>query len=77
MQESFDQHYFKELCKHWKVKGITLKEGLLKWKQSQIYVPIRRLHMRIMLKEHDVPMAGHHGEKATRMVIEKEFTSLK
>jgi hypothetical protein len=32
MQELFAQHYFKELCKHWKVKGITLKEGLLKWK---------------------------------------------
>jgi hypothetical protein len=32
--------------------------------------------MRIM-REHDVPMAGHPGEKTTRMVIEKNSTNLK
>jgi hypothetical protein len=40
-----------------KVKGITLKEGLLKWKQSQIYVPMGKLCTKIMGKKHDVPMA--------------------
>jgi len=35
-----------------KVKGITLKEGLFKWKQFQIYV---KLCTKIMQKEHDVP----------------------
>jgi hypothetical protein len=33
--------------------------------------------MKIMLEEHEVPMVGHRGEKTTRMVIEKDFTSLK
>jgi hypothetical protein len=65
------------LHKHQKVKDITLKEKLFKWKQSQIYVPIRKLHTKIMQKEHDVPMVGHHGERTTRVVMEKKFISLK
>jgi hypothetical protein len=44
------------------VKGITLKNKLLRWKQFQIYVAIEKLHMKIMQEEYDVPMSGHCGE---------------
>jgi hypothetical protein len=42
------------------VKGITLKEGLLKWKQVQIYVLIGKLHTKIMQEEHDVLLLRQH-----------------
>ncbi len=34
MQDLLAQHHFKELREWRKVKGITLKEGLFKWKKS-------------------------------------------
>jgi len=67
------QHYCKELPERQKVKGYTLKEGLLKWKQSQIYVLVGKLCTKIMEKTHDVPMARHHGEKTTKVVIGKKL----
>jgi hypothetical protein len=33
--------------------------------------------MIVMQKEHDVPMVGRHGEKTTRMVVEKDYTGLR
>jgi translation initiation factor 2 beta subunit (eIF-2beta)/eIF-5 len=72
-QDLFTQHYFKKLCERRKVKGTILKEGPLRWKQSQIYVPIGKLCMKIVQEEHNVPMARHHGEKTTRMVVGKRF----
>jgi hypothetical protein len=38
VQDLLIQHHFKKLHKQKKVKGITLKNELLRWKQSQIYV---------------------------------------
>jgi hypothetical protein len=65
MQDPLIQHHFKEFCKRKKVRGITLKEGLIIWKQSQIYVLARKLCMKIMQEQHDVPMSGHYGEQTT------------
>jgi hypothetical protein len=31
-----------------KVKGITLEDGLIKWKWFQLYMPIGKLHIKIM-----------------------------
>ncbi len=55
VQDSFVQHYFKELQKWKKVKNITLKERLFKWKHFLIYVPVGKLCTKIMQKKHDVP----------------------
>ncbi len=55
------------------MKGITLKEGLFKWKQSQIYVLVKKLCTKIMQKEHDVPIVGRHGERTSRVYVGKRF----
>jgi hypothetical protein len=33
----------------------------------------KKLRMKIMQEEHDAPMAGHYGERTTRMVVRKKF----
>jgi hypothetical protein len=48
VEDCFTQSYFNDLHQKKKVKGITLLDGLLKWKQSQIYVPKGKLHMKVM-----------------------------
>jgi hypothetical protein len=60
------QSYFNDLRHKKKVRGITLLGRLLKWKQSCVYVPKGKLHMKVMQKMHDAPMVKHHGEKTTR-----------
>jgi hypothetical protein len=55
------------------VKGITLKKRLLKWKQSQIYVLVGKVWIRIMQQEHDVLLARQHGEQTTRVAIGERF----
>jgi hypothetical protein len=63
VEDRLAQSYFNDLHKKKKVKMITLLNGLLRWKQSQIYVLEGKLHTKVMLEMHDAPMAGHHGEK--------------
>ncbi len=46
--DRFAQHYFIELWVKRKVKGITLEDGLIKWKWFQLYMPIGKLHIKIM-----------------------------
>jgi Mor family transcriptional regulator len=46
---------------------------LLKWKQSLIYVLEGKLRTQVMQKVHDVPMAGHSGEKMTKEFLGKTF----
>jgi hypothetical protein len=64
------QSYFNDL-RHKKVRGMTLMGGLLKWKQSCVYVLKGKLHTKVMQEVHDVPMVGHHGEKTTRELLGK------
>jgi hypothetical protein len=33
----------------------------------------KKLHMKIMQEEHDVPMVGHHREQTIRVAIGKRF----
>jgi ribosomal protein L32E len=54
VQDPFIQHRFKKLHEWRKMKGITLKEGLLKWKQFWIYVLIGKLCTKIVQEEHDM-----------------------
>ncbi len=53
------------------MKGITLLDGLFKWKQSRVYVSKGKLHMKVMQEVHDAPMVGHHGEKTTKELLGK------
>ncbi len=46
--DPFAQHYFIELWVKRKIKGMTLKDGLIKWKRFQLYVPTGKLHIKIM-----------------------------
>jgi hypothetical protein len=52
---------------------VYFKERLFRWMQFWIYVLVGKLHMKIMQKEHDVPMVGHCGERTTRATIVKRF----
>lgn len=67
------QHYFDELRHKCKVKGIFLKDRLLKWKQSPIYVPTDKLHIKVLKEVHNVSMVGYQGEKTTRTELSKSF----
>jgi hypothetical protein len=55
------------------VKGITFKKGLLKWKQSQIYVLVGKMCIEIMQEEHDVLLTRHHQEQTTKVAIGERF----
>jgi hypothetical protein len=55
-----------------KVRGITILDGLLKWKQSWVYVLEGKLHTKVMQEVHDASMVGHRGEKTTRELLDKK-----
>jgi len=67
------QSYFNDLHQKKKVGGITLLDILFRWKQSRVYVPEGKLRTTVMQEVHDVPMAGHCGEKSTREFLGKIF----
>jgi hypothetical protein len=50
-----------------------LKGRIIEMEHSRIYVLVGKLRMKIMQKEHDLPMSGLHGEQTTRMAIKKRF----
>lgn len=56
-------HYFDELRNKCKVKGIFLKDRLLKWKQSWMYVLVGKLCTKVLEQVHDILMARDQGEK--------------
>jgi hypothetical protein len=53
------QHYCDELKHKCKMRGIFLKDGLLKWKQFQMYVLVNKLCTKVLEEVHDVLMATH------------------
>jgi ribosomal protein S21 len=59
VNDPFAQHYFDELRQKRKVKNISLKDRLFKWKQSQVYVPSNNLHTKVLEEIHDILMVGH------------------
>ena len=63
------QRLLDELCKG---KVLKLVDGLLKYKQSQMYVPQGRLRLLVLKKKHDSPIAGHRGEKTTIAAVSKK-----
>ncbi len=73
VEDCLAQSYFNDLRQKKKVKRITILDGLLKWKRSQVYVPEGKLHTKVMQEMHDVPMVEHCGEKTTRELLGKIF----
>ncbi len=55
------------------MKGIYLKDNLLKWKQSRMYVQAGKLCTEVLEEVHDVLMVGHWGEKTICVELGKRF----
>ena len=47
--------------------------GLLKYKQSRVYVPQGKFRLLVLKKEHDSPIAGHREEKATIAMVSRRY----
>jgi hypothetical protein len=58
-------------------KGIKshfhLRNGLLWYKQNQLYVPKGRLRDMLLKEGHDGPFAGHGGAKHTTTFLKKSY----
>ncbi len=71
MEDRLAQSYFKDLCQKKKVKGFTLLDRLLRWKQSIVYVLKGKLRTKVMQEMHDAPMVRHQNEKPIRELLKK------
>ena len=67
------QRLLSKLCKDKALKKVKLVDGLLKYKQSQVYVPQGKLRLLVLKEEHDSPIAGHRGEKTTVAAVSKRY----
>ncbi len=67
------KHYFDKLRQKHKMRSISLKNGMFKWKQSWVYVSTGKLHTKILKEVHNVPMVRHWDEKTTHMKLGKSF----
>ena len=59
------QRLLDELCKGKALEEVKLVDGLLKYKQSRVYVPQGKLGLLVLKEEYDSPIAGHRREKTT------------
>ena len=59
LKDSKAQRLLGELHKGKALKEIKLVDGLLKYKQSWVYVPQGKLRFLVLKEEHDSPIAGH------------------
>jgi hypothetical protein len=59
------QIFLGELRKGKALKEIKLVDGLLKYKQSRMYVPQGKFRLLVLEEEYDNPIAGHRREKTT------------
>ena len=57
------QRLLNELCKGKVLKEVTLVDGLLKYKPSQVNVPQGKLRLLVLNEEYDSAIVGHIGEK--------------
>ena len=48
-------------------------DGLLKYKQSRVYVPQGKLRLLVLKEEHNSPIAAHRGEKTTIAAVSKRY----
>jgi hypothetical protein len=67
MKDPEAQKFLSDLRSGKKVKGIRLHEGLIKFKQTRVYVPSGKLRLTVLKEEHDNPLAGHRGGEIHHM----------
>jgi len=73
MKDPETQKFLSDLRRGKKVKRIQLHEGLIKFKQTRVYVPSGKLRLTVLKGEHNNPLVGHRGEKSTICSISKRF----
>lgn len=69
------QHYFEELRHKHKMRGISLKDRLLKWKQSRVYVPVGKLRIKVLEELHNVSMVNIKVKRPFTQSKVRVFTS--
>ena len=52
---------------------VKLLDGLLKYKQSQLYVSQSKLRLLVLKEEHDSPIADHRGENTIIAAVSKRY----
>ena len=67
------QRLLNELRKGKAFKDVKLVDGLLKYKQIQVYIFQGKLRLLVLKEEHDSPIAGHKGDKTTIAAVSKRY----
>jgi hypothetical protein len=71
MKDPKAQRLLGELRAGKKLTEIKLLDGLLRFIQSQVYVPQGKLRLLVLKEEHDSPIASHRGEKTTIAAVSR------
>ena len=72
MKDPKAQRLLGELRARKKLTEIKLLDGLLRFIQSWVYVPQRKLRLLVLKEKHDSPIADHRGEKTTIVVVSRQ-----
>ena len=67
------QRLLGELRKGKALRKDKLVDGLLKYKQSRVYVPQSKLRLLVLKEKHNSPIAAHRGEKTTIATVSKRY----
>ena len=73
MKDHEAQRLLGELRQGKKFKDIKLANGLLKYKQSRMYVSQGKFRLLVLNEEYDSPIAGYRGEKGTIAIVSKRY----
>ncbi|KAL3688559.1 hypothetical protein R1sor_014868 [Riccia sorocarpa] len=73
MSDPTAREYLEKLRQGNKVAHFCLDIGLLKFKQSRIYVAMGKMRARLLKESHDLPLAGHKGAKSTLARVSKGY----
>ena len=73
MKDLKAQRLLGELRQGKRLRDIKLANGLLKYKQSRMYISQDKLRLLVLNKEHDSLIAGHRSEKATNATVSKRY----
>ncbi|KAL3686374.1 hypothetical protein R1sor_008948 [Riccia sorocarpa] len=73
MRDLTAKEYLDKIKRGGKVPYITFRDGLLRFKQSRIYVGHGKLRVMLLKEAHDVPLAGHKEAKGTLAKLAKQY----
>ena len=71
MNDRKEQKLLNELCKDNMLKEVKLVNGLLKYKQNQMYELEGKLRLLDLNNEYDRPIVDHREEKTTVAVVSR------